>query len=60
MADADCVAFLQEALPRLGLRWQGFRKVHNQVCQRLRRRMKDLGIEGFGAYRKRLVTHPEE
>jgi chemotaxis protein methyltransferase CheR len=42
------------------LRWQGFRKVHNQVCKRLRRRMKDLGIEGFGAYRKRLDTHPEE
>ena len=60
MADAECVAFLQEALPRLGLRWQGFRKVHGQVCKRLRRRMKDLGIEGFAAYRQRLDTHPEE
>jgi chemotaxis protein methyltransferase CheR len=47
-------------LPRLGLRWQGFRKVHGQVCKRLRRRMKDLGIEGFAAYRKRLDTHSEE
>jgi chemotaxis protein methyltransferase CheR len=60
MGDADCVAFLQEALPRLGLRWQGFRKVHGQVCKRLRRRMKQLKIEGFAAYRKRLDTHPEE
>jgi chemotaxis protein methyltransferase CheR len=60
MGDADCVAFLQESLPRLGLRWQGFRKVHGQVCKRLRRRMKQLGIEGFAAYRKRLETHPEE
>lgn len=60
MGDADCVAFLQEALPRLGLRWQGFRKVHGQVCKRLRRRMKDLGIEGFAAYRQRLDAHPEE
>jgi chemotaxis protein methyltransferase CheR len=60
MADADCVAFLQEALPRLGIRWQGFRKVHGQVCKRLRRRMNELGIEGFAAYRKRLDTHPEE
>ena len=60
MSDADCVAFLQEALPRLGLCWQGFRKVHGQVCKRLRRRMKELGIEGFAAYRKRLDTHPEE
>ena len=42
MGDADCVAFLQEALPRLGLRWPGFRKVHRQVCKRLRRRMKEL------------------
>ena len=60
MADAECVAFLQEALPHLGLRWQGFRKVHGQVCKRLSRRMNELGIEGFAAYRKRLDTHPEE
>jgi chemotaxis protein methyltransferase CheR len=60
MGDADCVAFLQEALPRLGLRWQGFRKVHGQVCKRLRGQMKELGIEGFAAYRERLETHPEE
>ena len=60
MGDADCVAFLQEALPRLGLRWQGFRKVHGQVCKRLRRRMKELGIEEFAAYRKRLDPHSEE
>ena len=60
MGDADCVAFLQEALPRLGLRWQGFRKVHGQVCKRLRRRMKELEIEGFAAYRKQLDNYPEE
>jgi chemotaxis protein methyltransferase CheR len=60
MADAECVAFLQEALPRLGLRWRGFRKVHGQVCKRLRRRMKALGIEGFAAYRQRLDTDPQE
>ena len=60
MADAECVAFLQEALPRLGLRWQGFRKVHGQVCKRLRRRMEALGIEGFAAYRQRLEANPQE
>lgn len=60
MGDADCVAFLQEALPRLGLRWQGFRKVHGQVCKRLRRRMKELGVEGFAAYRQRLDTDAAE
>jgi chemotaxis protein methyltransferase CheR len=57
---SECVAFLQEALPRLGLRWRGFRKVHGQVCKRLRRRMKELGVEGFAAYRKQLDNHPEE
>jgi chemotaxis protein methyltransferase CheR len=60
MADAECVAFLQWALPCLGLRWQGFRKVHGQVCKRLRRRMKELDVEGFAAYRKRLDATPEE
>jgi hypothetical protein len=34
VTDAECVVFLQWALPRLGLRWQGFRKVRRQVCRR--------------------------
>ena len=60
MADAECVAFLQWALPRLDLRWQGFRKVHGQVCKRLKRRTKQLGLEGFDAYRERLAGDPDE
>jgi chemotaxis protein methyltransferase CheR len=60
MAGADCVAFLQWALPRLDLRWHGFRKVHGQVCKRLKRRMKELGLEGFAAYRERLNADPDE
>ena len=60
MADADCVAFLQWALPRLDLRWQGFRKVHGQVCKRLKYRMKELDLEGFSAYRERLAADPDE
>jgi chemotaxis protein methyltransferase CheR len=60
MADADCVAFLKWALPCLGLRWQGFRKVHRQVCKRLRRRMKELGLQGFFAYRDHLAANPDE
>ena len=35
ISDADCTAFLQYALPRLNLRWPGFRKVRRQVCKRL-------------------------
>jgi chemotaxis protein methyltransferase CheR len=60
MADAECVAFLQWVLPRLDLRWQGFRKVHGQVCKRLKRRMKELGLEEFSAYRERLAADPGE
>jgi len=60
MRDADCVAFLQWALPRLDLRWRGFRKVHGQVCKRLKRRMKELGLEDVAAYRARLEADPDE
>jgi chemotaxis protein methyltransferase CheR len=60
MADADCVALLQWALPRLDLRWQGFRKVHGQVCKRLKRRTKELGLSDFAAYRERLEADPDE
>lgn len=58
--DADCVAFLQWALPRLGLRWAGFRRVRRQVCRRLRRHVAELGLPDLGAYREHLLAHPEE
>jgi chemotaxis protein methyltransferase CheR len=58
--DADCVAFLQWALPRLGLRWQGFRKVRRQVCRRISRRLAELGLPDAAAYRGYLETHREE
>jgi chemotaxis protein methyltransferase CheR len=60
MNDRDCTALLQWALPRLELRWPGFRKVRGQVCKRIQRRMRDLGIEGFAAYRERLETDAQE
>ena len=60
MTDADCVAFLQWALPRLDMRWTGFRKVRGQVCKRVKRRMKELGLEGYPAYRQRLEADPQE
>ena len=60
MSDDGCVEFLQWALPRLSMRWAGFRKVRGQVCKRLKRRMSDLGLEGFAAYRKRLEADPQE
>jgi chemotaxis protein methyltransferase CheR len=60
VTDADCTAFLQWALPQAGLRWPGFRKVRRQVCKRLRQRMRELGLDGFDAYRVRLEADPSE
>jgi chemotaxis protein methyltransferase CheR len=60
MNDAECVSFLQWALPRMGMRWKGFRKVRRQVCRRIRRRMVELGVSGPEEYRERLQEDPEE
>ena len=56
----DCTEFLQWALPRLGFRWPGFRKVRRQVCRRIRRRIAALDLEGFDDYRRYLETHAQE
>jgi chemotaxis protein methyltransferase CheR len=60
MKNGECVAFLQWALPRLGLRWPGFRKVRGQVCKRIRRRIQSLGLEDFGDYCRRLAGDESE
>jgi chemotaxis protein methyltransferase CheR len=60
VSDKDCTAFLQWALPQIELHWPGFRKVRNQVCKRLRARMRDLGLDDYSAYRARLETDPSE
>jgi chemotaxis protein methyltransferase CheR len=60
MKNQDCVEFLQWALPRLHMRWPGFRRVRNQVCKRIGRRMGQLDLVGIDAYRAYLDTHPEE
>jgi chemotaxis protein methyltransferase CheR len=60
MNDAQCVQFLQWALPHLGMRWAGYRKVRRQVCNRARRRAGDLGLPDLNAYRTYLDAHPEE
>ena len=51
MSDADCVRFLQWALPRLGLQWSGFRRVRGMVCKRVARRLRALGLADLDAYR---------
>ncbi|AGA34697.1 Chemotaxis protein methyltransferase CheR [Thioalkalivibrio nitratireducens DSM 14787] len=60
MKDPDCVAFLQWALPRMRLRWPGFRRVRRQACKRIERRMSQLSCEDAAAYRHYLDRHPEE
>lgn len=60
MKDEDCIRLLQWALPRLRMRWEGFRKVRRQVCRRVSRRMGEIGCSDVDAYRHRLVHDPEE
>ncbi len=60
MKDTDCIAFLQWALPRMHLRWPGFRKVRRQVCRRIQRRLQILGLSDLRAYRDYLKRHTEE
>lgn len=60
MNDRDSVAFLQWCLPRLGMRWGGFRKVRRQVCKRISRRIGVLGLDGAETYRLYLISHEEE
>ena len=60
MADEDCVAFLQWAMPRLGLRWAGYRRVRGTVCKRLRRRLRALALPDLAAYRAHLEAEPAE
>jgi chemotaxis protein methyltransferase CheR len=60
MDERDCVAFLQWALPRLQLRWSGFRKVRRQVCRRLSARLGVLGLKKPKQYRTYLAAHPAE
>jgi chemotaxis protein methyltransferase CheR len=55
-----CVEFLRWALPRLRMRWAGFRKVRGQVCKRIRRRMSELGLSEFEEYRQRLEGEGDE
>jgi chemotaxis protein methyltransferase CheR len=60
MDDRDCVRFLQQTLPRLQLRWRGFRRVRRQVCRRLQQRLRELELPDLAAYEQLLDRHPPE
>ncbi len=60
MQDSECVQFLQNVLPRLQMRWPGFRKVRKQVCKRIGRRLRELELADTTAYTDYLAAHPDE
>lgn len=58
---ANDTVFLQWALPRMGYRWEGFRKPRQQVVKRIENRMRELELRGgFDEYKQYLKQHPEE
>ncbi|MCG6938082.1 MAG: chemotaxis protein CheR [Gammaproteobacteria bacterium] len=60
MEDDVCVRFLQWLLPRLRMRYPGFRKVRKQVCKRIQRHIKQLKLTDAKEYQHYLQTHPDE
>lgn len=60
MRDQDCIVFLQHYLPRLGLRWPGYRKVRRTVCKRLARRLRTLEVASLTDYGDLLKVDPAE
>jgi chemotaxis protein methyltransferase CheR len=60
VTDAECVELLRWALPRLGLRFEGYRRVRRRVCRRLARRLAALGLADVPGYQRHLDAHPEE
>jgi len=55
-----CTEFLKWALPQLGLRWEGYRRVKRQVCKRINARLENLQIRSYDSYKEYLATHPGE
>ena len=60
MKDLEGVALLQWALPKLRLRWPGFRKVRRQIYKRIDRRLKELGLASVAEYQAYFDAHPAE
>ena len=60
MRDEDCIRLLQAVLPRLGLRWAGYRRVRRTPCRRISRRMRELGLGDVTAYLAYLERAPAE
>ncbi len=57
MTDPELVSLLRWALPQLGLRFEGFRRVRGIVRKRIARRMRVLDVTDYRAW---LETHDDE
>lgn len=60
MKDEECVRFLQWVLPRLQMRWPGFRKIRSRVCKRIQRHIHSLQLGSVAEYQAYLQQHPAE
>ena len=60
ITDDDLTEFLKWALPRMGYRWAGFKKVRGQVKSRISERLDELGIAQLEDYREYLQNHRAE
>jgi chemotaxis protein methyltransferase CheR len=60
VSDRECIELLQWALPKLELRWPGFRNVRGQVCKRIAARASELGLGSLPEYRRRLEVDAAE
>ncbi len=60
MKDQACVDFLQWSLPKLRLRWAGFRNLRKQVCKRLKKRLQELNLSELATCKTHLENHPAE
>lgn len=61
MSTGEGTEFLQWALPRLGYRWEGFRKPRGQVLKRIQNRIQELNLSGgYSEYKHFLQNNPDE
>ena len=60
ISDHELIEFLQWCLPKLQLRWPGFRKVRRTIRKRLTRRIRELGLADLADYRNTLAAEPAE
>lgn len=60
MGKNSCTDFLQWALPKIGYCWRGFKKVKNQVCKRVKSRLKELSLGSLDDYKVYLKENENE